>query len=188
MQPDDLTKFDKLQKSLFEDGVRLTEKDAEIRRRYQTVFVVWLENPTWSDKDIVKFMRQNLGTGKSQSYEDLQKIKLMLGNVRNAAKEWQRYRVVEMCMESYKMAKHRGDIKAMVMAADKLGKYTKLDKDELEVPPWDKMIPPQFEPTSDVSVLGITRTPEFKKRVEKLKRKYMGENIEIEDADVIEEN
>jgi hypothetical protein len=187
MQPDDITKFDKLQKSLFDDSVALTEKDLEIRKRYQAVFVIWLENPVWSDKDIIRYMRQSMNLGKTQAYEDLQKIKIMLGNVRNASKEWQRFRVIEMCLETYNMAKKRGDIKAMAMATDKLGKYTKLDKDDIENPNWGNIIPPILEPTSDPSVLGVTRTPEFKKRVEKLKRQYLGEDLIVEDADVIDE-
>lgn len=186
MQPDELTKFDKLQKSLFDDSVSLSEKELEIRQRYQSVFVIWLENPMWSDKEMVRYMRQNMGQGRTQAYEDIQKIKVMLGNVRNATKEWQRYRVIEMCTEAYNIAKKRGDVKAMVMAADKLGKYTKLDKDDADIPPWDQMIPPQLEPTSDVSVLGITRSADFTKKVAKMKKKYLDEGLSVEDVDVIE--
>lgn len=189
MQPDEVTKFDNIQKSLFDPKAEelLSPKDIELRKRYQAVFVIWLENPMWSDKEIVRYMRQTMGLGKSQAYEDIQKIKLLLGNVRNATKEWHRYRVIEMCNEIYSMAKKRGDLKAMAMATDKLGKYTKLDKDDVDTPPWDKMIPPVLEPTSDVSVLNITRSEKFQKQVEKLKKKYFGEDIQVDEAHVISE-
>jgi hypothetical protein len=35
--------------------------------------------------------------------------------------------------------------------------------------------------------LKITRSKEFQKKVDKLKRKYFGENVTVEDADVLED-
>jgi len=188
MEVKEITHFDKIQRSLFDEEAlnSLSAKDVELRRRYQAVFVVWIENPNWTDKEIVRFMLQELKVKRTQAYTDLQRIKTMLGNVRNAAKEWQRYVVIEMCKEAYNLAKKRGDIRSMVMAADKLGKYTKLDKDDQDALPWDQLVPPQLDPTSDVSVLKITRGPDFQKKVQQLKSKYLGTDLAVEDADVIE--
>jgi hypothetical protein len=188
MQPPEVTKFDKIQRSLFEEDslTQLSAKDLELRSRYQGVFVVWIENPHYTDREIVRFIIQQHGISRTQAYHDLQRIKTMLGNVRNAAKEWQRYAVIEMCKEAFNIAKKKGDVKSMVMAIDKLGKYTKLDKDEQEALPWDQLLPPQLEPTSDISVLKITRSPDFEKQVQKLKRKYLGEEVQVEDADVVD--
>lgn len=187
MQPSEETKFDKLQMSFFnsEAVAKLTPKDLEIRKRYQNMFVIWLDNPWWSDKEMVRYLRDNFNLSRSQAYEDISKVKLILGNVQNAAKEWQRYSVIEMLKKAYAQAEAAGDYKAMVMASDKLGKYTKLDKDEAEALPWDQLIPPQLIPTSDVSVLGITREKDFEKKVERLKKKYYQEN-NIEEADVVD--
>lgn len=61
MQPAADTKFDKIQRSLFDEDfvAKLTPKDLEIRQRYQAVFVIWLENPAWSDKEMVRYMFQS---------------------------------------------------------------------------------------------------------------------------------
>ncbi|MBW6490833.1 MAG: hypothetical protein K0B15_06510 [Lentimicrobium sp.] len=187
MQPDEATKFDKIQRSLFEDSevTKLTAKDLELRSRYQAVFVIWIENPNYTDREIVRYIIQQHKISRTQAYHDLQRIKTMLGNVRNAAKEWQRYAVIEMCKEAFNIAKKKGDVKSMVMAIDKLGKYTKLDKDEQEALPWDQLLPPNLEPTSDVSVLKITRSAEFQNQVKLLKKKYLGDNTEIQEADVV---
>lgn len=180
------TKFDKIQKSFFDDEAlkRLSPKDIEIRTRYQNVFSVWLENPWWSDKEMVRYIRQEFGVAKTQAYQDIQKVKLILGNVNNAAKEWQRYSVIEMIKEAYNLAKKHGDVKAMVMALDKLGKYTRLDQKEVDEIPWDLIVPPEFENTDDVTVLQIHRSADFQEKVKKIRRKYLGD---IEEANVIEE-
>lgn len=185
---DEVTRLDKIQKSLFDDSVtNLSEKEIELLNRYKEIFVVWLHNPAWSDKEIVNYIRQSMNLSRTQAYDNVQKVKVILGNVRNASKEWQRYRVIEMCTEAYALAKKRGDIKAMVMAADKLGKYTMLDKDDIDIPNWEDYVPPQLEPTSDVSVLGVTRSEKFKKQVERMKKKYLNDDITVQDAELAED-
>jgi hypothetical protein len=185
---EDQTKFDKIQLSLFDESAleKLTPKELELRNRYQNIFTVWHENPFWSDKDMVRYIRQELGLGKTQAYQDLSKVKMILGNVNNAAKEWQRYAVIEMAKETYNLAKKRGDLKAMAMALDKLGKYTRLDQNDVDLIPWDQIIPPEFENTDDVEVLKIIRPAGFEEKVNKLKKKYLGEDLNIEEANVIE--
>lgn len=182
------SRLDKIQRSLFDDTAveGLSPKDIELRRRYKEIFTIWLDNPWWSDKEMVRYIRQELGIQKTQAYEDLQKVKLILGNVSNANKEWHRYAVIEMAKETYNLAKKQGDLKAMAMAVDKLGKYTRLDQKDVDEIPWDQLIPPEFETTDDVSVLKIIRPPDFDKKVAKARKKYLGDDLEIEEADVID--
>lgn len=180
------TTFDKIQKFLFEDREiaekHLSPKELELKKRWSAVYAFWIDKPEATDRDLVRFMRAEFGIEKSQAYRDLPKIKLLLGNVKSAGKEYYRLMVIEMCKKAYNVAMTRGDAKAMALAADKIGKYTKLDKDELEALPWDQLMPPNFEPSNDVSVLGITRDPDFEKKREKLRRKYMDN---IEEAQII---
>jgi hypothetical protein len=185
---DDATTFDKIQKYLFEDKELakqfLNPRELEIKHRWAAVYSFWIDKPEATDRELVRFMRAEFGIEKSQAYNDLPKIKLLLGNVKAAGKEYYRLMVVEMCKKAYNVAMTKGDAKAMAMAADKIGKYTKLDKDELEALPWDQLFPPNFEPSNDVSVLGITLDADFELKREKLKRKYMDN---IEEAVVINE-
>jgi hypothetical protein len=180
------TKLDKIQSSLFDESAleTLTAKELEVRVRYQKTFTIWLENPWWTDKEMVRYIRQEHGLGKTQAYQDLSNVRMILGNVTNAAKEWHRYAVIEMAKETYNLAKKRGDFKAMAMAFDKLGKYTRLDQKDADEIPWDQLIPPEFENTDDVTVLKIIHPPDFEERVRKAKKKYLGEDFIIDDANV----
>lgn len=175
----DLTTFDKIQKHLFEDNTllqsKLSPKEIEILNRYKQVFTIWLQNPQYTDQQLIKYMTIELGLSKSQAYRDLPQIQRLLGNVRVADKEWYRYMVVDMCKKAFQLALKKRDPKAMAMAADKIGKYTKLDKDEAEALPWDEIATPEFEPSADVRILNIKPIGDIVALKAKLRVKYMDE-------------
>lgn len=187
-----LTLFDRLQLYLFDDNNELpefhqfSEKEIEIKKRYLAVFTFWIEKPTLSDKKIIQFMISSLGVSKSQAYRDLDKIKILLGNVRNANKEWQRYKLISMLDKAYELAEIRKNPTAMIKAANVLGKYTQLDKEDALPIPYDEIVPQTFEPTGDVSVLGIEPMKDLKDRQCKLREKY-GSTL-IEDVNYQEVN
>jgi len=182
------TTFDKIQSHLFFDEselIHLNKSEIEILNRYKEVFTIWLENPSYSDKQIVNYMHFELGLSKSQAYRDLPRLKLLLGNVQNANKEWYRYMVIEMCKDAFSLAKKKRDPKAMSLAADKIGKYTKLDKDEAEALPWEDIIPPSFEPAADIRLLDMKPIENIENLKQKLRQKYMDEvSIDTEFSNV----
>jgi hypothetical protein len=69
----------------------------------------------------------------------------------------------------------------MIMAADKIGKYTMLDKDDSERMPWNEIVPPEFEASSDINVLNPKLfSPDIEERRKKLRAKYSGaEDVEF---------
>ena len=172
-----LTLFDRVQKAMFlpeeEAGKILSEHDMKVRLRYERVFTYWLQNPHLSDTMIVDFMINSCDIKKRMAYLELKNIKTILGHVKVASKEWHRHMVIEMCKKAFSMAQTLNDAKGMALAADKIGKYTKLDKDEAEELPWDTLIPPNFEPDPDVSTLGLTRDTNIEQRREQLRNKYL---------------
>jgi hypothetical protein len=187
------TRFDKIQRALFTDPrdnkVVLSAKDQEIKLRYEKTFTYWVSNPHLTDRQVVRFLI-NQGVSQSVAYEDLRRIRLMLGNVQMASKEWYRHMVIEMCRKAYSKAEAQGDAKAMALAASTLGKYTKLDKDEAESLPWDQLVPPNFEPEPDPTILGLPADPNIEKNREALRRKYLRTMHPdfVEDAEVVEES
>ena len=68
------------------------------------------------------------------------------------------------------------------MALDKLAKYNRLDKEDIAELPFDKIIPVDWETTSDVTVLGAKPIENLDAEIAKLYKKYM-DDIEIEDID-----
>ncbi|HNX93058.1 MAG TPA: hypothetical protein PKI17_05990 [Syntrophomonas sp.] len=187
MPQQELVSFDKIQKYLLEKkevaALYLTEAEMDIRHRIATGFTAWVEYPIKPEKDIVSLLMEQFDISQRQAYNDVFSIKMMLGNVKNAHKEWYRYMVIEMAKETYQKAKELDDAKAMAMALDKIGKYTRLDQVDAEALPWDQLVPPNFEPSSDITVLGFKHDPNLDERRKRLKRKYLQE---IEDAELID--
>lgn len=178
----------KIEKTLFSTGdklpVKMTEKELEIRKRYMALFHLMLERPEQKDVNLVSFLMEEFGIGKSQAFADVGNVKILLGNVQKTAKEWDRYVVTNMLKEAYEKAKDEGETKNMIYAADKLGKYTKLDQEEGRDIPWEEIVPLSIEPTGDVSTLGLKPIPNLKEKQEELRKKYG----KIEDATIIEED
>ena len=183
-----LTFFEKLQLYLFDDENSIpsrhsfSQKEWEIKKRYSTVFSYWIDKPTISEKKIVQFIENEFSLSKSQAYNDLQDVKLLIGNVRNATKEWQRFKMIAMLDKAFELAERKNDPKSMIMAADKLAKYTQLDKEDPQKIPYDEIVPQNFDITGDVTVLGIEKIPDLNERQIKLRKKY---SITVEDVDII---
>jgi hypothetical protein len=188
------TRFDKIQKAMFETPEKaknmLSDKDLEIKIRYEKAFTFWLNNPELDDRQVARFLINECNVSKSVAYEDLKKIKILLGNVKVAAKEWHRHMVIQMSLEAYRMAKAKKDPKSMVLAADKIGKYTKLDKDEAEALPWDQLLPPNFEPDPDIALLNLKPVENIEAKRKQLRDKYLRKYNpkHIEEAVIIEDD
>ena len=60
--------------------------------------------------------------------------------------------IVEGAKEGYEVAKSQKDSKGMAANLDKIGKYTRADKDD-DAFDWEQMFPPSFEPSDDITLL-----------------------------------
>jgi hypothetical protein len=181
------TSLERIANNLFkskDEQIELTSAEQEIKKRLLSGYTQMLENPTETHSNLVNFLMNEFGISKSQAYRDIENIKYLLGNVKNASKEWYRHMVIEMCKKAYAIAESNQDAKGMALAADKIGKYTKLDKDEIEEIPWDELIPPDFEPSEDITLLKLEPIQNKKEYIARIMRK-LGENpqdIEYEEV------
>jgi len=193
-----ITTLQKIQKVLFDDiedirgvkkgigNVELTPAEERKLIQYRAAFTFWLEKPELSDKKIVDFLKTHFDISPSPAYEIVFALKSILGNVRNADKEWNRYTVIEMAKKAYALAESQEDYKGMVMAATTIGKFTKLDKPDDNDVPWSEMIPPSFEPSYDIAILDPKlKIENLTEKRKQLREKYKG-NIEVQDAEIIE--
>lgn len=160
----------------------LTGNEYQQLIRYRDAFTQSLDNPLIRDTELRDYLMSTYHISESQAYRDLANIRILLGNVRNAGKEWIRYLVIEGLKDAAKRAKDKSKLKEEIMALDKLAKYNRLDKEDNAELPFDKIIPVDWETTSDVSVLGVKPMENLDSEIEKLYKKYM-DDIEIEDID-----
>ena len=165
---------------------RFTPRELEKKKRYATIFSFWIDKPSLPEMKVIQFIMREFGVKKSQAYNDLHWVKILLGNVRNASKEWYRYKVIYMLDKAYEMAEASQNLKAMILAADKLGRYTQLDKEDPQKIPYDDIVPQPFEITEDVTVLGVPKISNLKEAQDRMRKKYGG--TLIEEAEIVEDD
>ena len=172
-------------KYLYEDSDKIPDAYRDRVMRVRVGFTFWYEFPTKSRRQIRDHIVQEFGVVNKTAYEDIQLIEILLGNIKNPTKAWTRYRVNSMLEEAYKRAKkatkHEAAAIAMATVADKMGKYNQLDKPDAEPLPFDEIVPQNFEPTDDPTVLGLKKDPQIRDKKKKMLEKYASD-IEIIDV------
>ena len=143
--------------------------------RIRSAYAHWVEFPMKSDNEIRLFIQDNSDVCKASAYSDLNILKILLGSIKNASKEWHRYTVIEMIKEAYDLAKDKQDPKAMILAIDKLGKYTQLHLPDIDPIPYEDIVPQPFEPSSNPAVVGLKPIDNLAAKIKKLKEKYATE-------------
>lgn len=151
----------KIKSHLFDDVEKcegiLTPTEIKMKQRYMLCVTRKLEKPLTPDKELHDFLRSGCGgltepVSSSQAYRDIAAITQMVGDIQPAAKNWMRHMIVEGAKQIYEMAMAHHDAKGAAAALDKLGKYTRCDKDDDSMD-WSEMLPPIFEPSDDITLI-----------------------------------
>lgn len=167
----------------------LTPAELETKARWMYVMTQRLDNPMISNKKLVELLQSGIlgswtGVSQSTAYADIAAVTEMLGNVKAASKAWIRYTIIEGCKKAYEIAELKNDPIGMATALDKMGKYSRADKDDDAID-FTQMLPPVFEPTDDVTVLpGIEPLPDIEERRSRLRALHKGNLREY--AEVVE--
>src|SRR5665647_892761 len=164
----------------FDEQQHLTLVEREQLKRYRAAYAQSLENPSITDTKLRDYLMNECGISQTQAYYDIANIRILLGNVRNAGKEWVRYLVNETLKEAIEACRTKKKWKEVILATNVLGKYNKLDKDDAIEYPWEDILPIPIEPTNDVTVLKVKPLANKEEEIRKMYEKYKGE-IDIED-------
>lgn len=171
--------YEKIERALFksrEEGFQmLSAKEMAIKERMMLVVAKRLDNPLIEDKELVNFLIGGCGgvvdkVSQSQAYRDVAMANRLVGNIQLSAKSWYRYMIVEGAKAAYKIAIEKYDAKGAASALDKLGKYTRSDKED-DALDFSQMLPPSFEPSDDVTLLeGVERIDNLEERRRELRK------------------
>lgn len=181
---------------LFDDidklkNANLASQSIERIQRMRAAFVMWNKYPLKKDAEMRDYIMSFGGVQKTAAYQDIQLLKILLGEFNETSKEFHRFKFNSMINKAYEMAEHKKDAKAMAAAAANYAKFNQLDKEDAVKIPWDEIIPQRFEPTSDPSVIGIKPVKNIQARIEAMKRKYIddiADDISFESVDFDEES
>lgn len=191
------TTYDRIERALFkcrDESVQvLSLKEQAIKERMMLVVSKRMDDPFVEEKDLVDFLMHGCGgltepVSQSQAYRDVSMANRLVGNIQLSAKSWYRHMIVEGAKAAYKMAMEKGDAKGAASALDKLGKYTRSDKED-DALDFSQMVPPSFEPSDDVTLLeGVERIDNLEERRRELRKlarnKVLGTPT---DAEIIED-
>lgn len=174
------------------DG-RFSERELQTKQRLMLSVTRKLDRPLTTDKELVDFLMTGCNgmtepVSKSQAYRDVAAVTMLSGDIQPAAKNWMRHMIVEGAKAVYDMAMSQKDAKGAAAALDKLGKYTRCDKDDEQMD-WSEMLPPVFEPSDDITLiegLDVMDGKDLEKERKRL-RALFSRLSETEDAEIISE-
>ncbi|MDR2627555.1 MAG: hypothetical protein LBC40_05940 [Dysgonamonadaceae bacterium] len=186
--------FKKMEQTLFlprEDASKvLTPSQLERKERLMLCVSKKMEDPMMADKLLIDFLTSGCEgycrpVPLSTAYRDVAAITRLFGNIQLASKSWYRYMIVEGAKEAYRIAKEKEDAKGMAAAIDKIGRYTRSDKEDDKFN-WELLIPPSFEPSDDPSLLGndVEKIENLEERRQELRRLFHSGKY-VQDAEII---
>ena len=133
----------------------------------------WRSYPSTSPKELVTRCMQIFKVGKSQAYDDIHILKILIGNLEATTKEFARWRVNQMIEEDRVAARRDGDWRAVASMQKNYILNNQTDKPDTPDMAFDKIVPLQLEPTDDPSVLGIKAPKNLRARRDKLIKQFL---------------
>mgnify|MGYP003177572342 FL=1 len=171
----------------------VTLDDAELRQlrvaegvllrlhRIRSMYAYWLQFPSKVDNDLVQYDMAMFKVSRSLAYEDLHLVKVLLGNLQQTTKEFMRWKINKSLEQDIAAARRAGDFRSVAALSKVLVANNRTDKDDEPDLEFDKIVPQNFEPTDDPTVLGIERIPDLRGKIRALYKRYS--NTMIQDAD-----
>ncbi len=164
--------------------VQLSENENKYRKRILLIIEIKLKDLTITDFELYKKLRKlEYAHSFAQTVGDIAVAERMLANQKkpdaDPGKTWDRYFISEMTKKAMRIAREKNDAYTIAYAANIYGKHKLTDKEDVERPPFDDIIPFVPEITSDPSVLGIKPIPNLEKKKAELMKKYGIQEAEI---------
>lgn len=171
-------------KAMFDDNIALNDCQRSLLVRIKDAYTLWLSQPTLTDTKIRDYLMVNHHVSKSQAYNDIAMIKIVLGDVPLASKEFFRYKANYILDEAHAAAMAGNDkkAKALTKIAEAIVYNNRTNVDDGEKIPFDEIVPKDLSFTVDPSVAGVKVIPGIREKAMKLLKKY-SDDIEIDVVD-----
>lgn len=165
--------------------LQMVPEDTIMRvERLRELSSYWRSYPSTSPKELVNRCMQLFKVGKSQAYDDVHLLKILIGNLEATTKEFARWRVNQMIEEDRAAARRDGDWRAVASMQKNYILNNQTDKPDTPDMAFEKIVPIQIEPTDDPSVLGIKAPKNLRARRDKLIKQFSKDDEYAEYTDV----
>lgn len=132
----------------------------------------WRSYPSTSPKELVTRCMQIFKVGKSQAYDDIHILKILIGNLEATTKEFARWRVNQMIEEDRTAARRDGDWRAVASMQKNYILNNQTNKPDTPDMAFDRIVPKEMEPSDDPRDAGITMSKNHRKLRDKLIKQY----------------
>ena len=166
--------------------LRVAESVLVRLRRIRGLYAYWLQFPSKLDNDLVQYDIAMFKVSLTSAYDDLHMVKVLLGNLQQTTKEFMRWKINKSIEEDIAAARRAGDFRSVAALTKVMVQNNRTDKDDEPDLEFDKIVPQNFEPTDDPTVLGIERVPDLRGRIRALYKRYS--NTMVQDAEYEEIN
>lgn len=166
--------------------LRVAESVLVRLRRIRGLYAYWLQFPSKLDNDLVQYDIAMFKVSRTSAYDDLHLVKVLLGNLQQTTKEFMRWKINKSIEEDIAAARRAGDFRSVAALTKVMVLNNRTDKDDEPDLEFDKIVPQNFEPTDDPTVLGIERVPDLRGRIRALYKRYS--NTMVQDAEYEEIN
>lgn len=156
-------------------------------KRLRGLYAYWLQFPSKFDKEIVEYDMKMFAVGRAQAYDDIHLTQVLLGSLGQTSKEFMRWKINRDLEEDLRLARHKGDLRAVASIEKARILNNRTDKDDEPELEFDKIVPQAFELTDDPTVIGIAKVPGLRDKIRKLEKKYSKSSIEDAEYEEIDE-
>lgn len=168
--------------------LRVAESVLVRLRRIRGLYAYWLQFPSKLDNDLVQYDIAMFKVSRTSAYDDLHLVKVLLGNLQQTTKEFMRWKINKSIEEDIAAARRAGDFRSVAALTKVMVLNNRTDKDDEPDLEFDKIVPQNFEPTDDPTVLGIERVPDLRGRIRALYKRYSNTMVQDAEYEEINEN
>lgn len=181
-------KMELVYRAMFEPEAEqaLSESDRRLVSRVKYGYTVWLEHPTYTDTQMRDLLMTQFKVEKYLAMQDMTLIRLLLGNVKNASKEFFRYKVNYILDQATNaaMAGDHAKAKSLTKIAEVFARNNRTEDNDGELLPWDKIVPKDWSLSVDPEVAGVKLQPGAVEAARRLRRQLLDEAQEVSYEDV----
>lgn len=150
--------------------------------RVRDIYLHMLKHPSAADSEIIRTFTARYKVSRPTTYSDLSVAKALLPMLAHIDQKFNTWRSVEMILETYRIAKAKGDVRTMERAAASYARVTNAGQPEEESIDISKIIPQPWVPTDDPSVLGLPRLEGREQKIKDLLKEFSSQSPEIMDV------
>lgn len=160
----------------------LTPEQVKVVLRIRDAYTLLRDNPSKKDKEVISHLVSLHGIEKSQAYNDLKLVKILIGNFEQSSRDWHLWKFNHRNEQTRELARKWKNANAMSKCDHDYAKFNKLDQEEVKAIDWDSIRVQPFLPSSDPRSIGIQPRPNIMDEINKLEKEY-ATDLEAIDTD-----